>query len=285
MTAYSDDAQLSSADSAVERALASVPQPVPRPEFLTALREQFTNPATPGAARSAEDARHGASLQFAQRRSRQRLPRFAVAAGIMAIAGTGLALWAFDPWAKASWSPVDGHLPASPIIVDGVSIPPSGLSRSMANASVAHTIATGPESLWLQLGDRMLFELAPGTEIELGPVSPRGEPLAMTTRKGALRLCTGVEFAGSRLDVATPDFDLEVTGTSFGIDIDKDGTCVCCLEGPVLVKAREAAPWTVESGRMCRIYNDGRAPKWDALSDKHGPPLKRFDEQADALMH
>ncbi len=279
------DDQGRSFDAAVERALASVPRLAPRAEFLRDLEARFTSVASP---RAVDAPALGVFPARASQRasSRPRVLGWAIAAGIAAVAASALAIFGSRTSDTLRWAPVAGHLPLSPVTVDGRSVGPAEFAIAFANGTVPHTLVTGTDAVWLQLGERMVCELAPGSEAELGPLPYDGSSLVIAARKGTLRVCTGEEFVGSKLDVKTPDFDLAITGTSFAVDIDDEGTCVCCLEGRVVMKAPAAfdETWAVDGGRMCRIYHDERAPKWDELSQKHGPALAEFDHLADELI-
>jgi ferric-dicitrate binding protein FerR (iron transport regulator) len=265
----------------MERALALVPRPAPRPEFLRDLRTQFMNVA---AAQTAAPT-HAARPKRTQ--ARTRIPVWAIAAGILAVAASALAVFALRGPGGARWTPVDGRTPRSPLIVDGRSVAPHELADAIADPAVAHTIITGPEGLWLWLDGSVCCEIAPDSEVEVGPIPRDGASLVIVARKGTLRACTADQFVGSRMDVKTPQLDLVVTGTAFAIDIEEDGTCVCCLEGQVVMKPLRPGekPWAVDSGRMCRIYSDQRAPRWDEMNATHRGPLEQFDEEADELMN
>lgn len=260
-------------DAAVERALAAVRRRTPRAEFLRELEIRFTSVESPPALRAPTS-------------TRPRLPAWAIAAGVATMAACALAIYGWRSSRSMHWAPVAGHLPRSTVTVDGRAVPPDELYVAVASEAEPHTIVTGTNTVWIQLGEHMVCELGPGSEVEFGSLSREGMPLVIAARRGSLRVCTGESFVGSKLDVKTPDFDLEIVGTSFAVDIDDEGTCVCCLEGRVVMKASAAfdEKWTVEGGRMCRIYHDDRAPKWDALSEKHGPALTSFDEEADDLI-
>lgn len=261
----------------VERALATVPRHTPRAEFLRELETQFTQV-------------HSLRALPVRTSPRPRVSSWAMAAGIAAIAASALAIYGWRSSRSMPhsmhWTPVAGHLPHSTVTVDGRAVPPDELDAAVASETMSHTVVTGTDSVWFQLGEHMVCEMGPGSEVEFGPLSEDGAPFVIAARKGSLRVCTGESFVGSKLDVKTPDFDLEIVGTSFAIDIDDEGTCVCCLEGRVVMKAPKAfdETWAVDSGRMCRIYHDERAPKWDGLSEKHGPALTSFDEEAEDLI-
>ncbi len=273
------------AEAAVERALAAVPRWAPRAEFLRDLEVRFTSVASLRAV-DAPAAGFVPARASVRPSSRPRFSGWAIAAGIAAVAASALAIFGSRTSDTLRWTPVAGHLPLSAVTVDGRSVSPAEFGSAVASGTGSHTIVTGTDPVWLQLGERVVCELAPGSEIELGPLSHDASSLVIAARKGTLRVCTGEEFVGSTLDVKTPDFELAITGTSFAVDIDEEGTCVCCLEGRVVMKAPDAfdETWAVDGGRMCRIYHDDRAPKWDELSHKHGPALAQFDELADELM-
>lgn len=290
MSGFRNDSDRAAADASVERALASVHRRAPRPEFLRELKGRFTSAASASAAGVPSVAPAAAPVHQIPRparpSSRPPLSGWTIAAGVVVIAASALAIFALRGSDARRWTPVEGRIPRSPLSVDGRAVLPRDLATALLSDTVPHTIATGTEPLWVQLGASVICEMAPDSEVEFGALAPSDRPLLLVARKGTLRVRTGEEFQGSTMNVRTPEFELVVTGTSFAIDIDEEGTCVCCLQGRVVLKAPEAfdESWAVDSGRMCRIYDDNRAPKWDEVSHKHGPALERFHELADELM-
>ncbi len=285
MNGFGEESGRASADAAVERALRNVVHRSPRVEFLRELKTKFTAVA--------QEAPPAPSVQPERRPARSESPaptragrRWGIPVAIFAAAAAVLAIVALRAEQPARWSPVDGRIGTSPIVVNGRTVAHDRIADAIADETRPHVVVAGQEAAMFWVDGTVCAELAPGSEVELGPVPSDGSQLVLAVHKGTLRMCTGPGFTGSKLTVKTPEFDLAVTGTSFAIDVDEEGTCVCCLHGSVEMVPSKAIekPWKVEGQRMCRVYKDDRAPKWDTISTSHGPALEQFDVVADALM-
>ena len=132
-----------------------------------------------------------------------------------------------------------------------------------------------PETASLQIaaGSDLAMEILPGTRLTIPPAPPRWffRKSEFFARGGELRLTTGPTFQGAKLDVHTADAMIQVKGTTLAVIMEPMGTCVCVLEGEVMVGARgvSAGPegsggdamMPVTSGQRGYVFRDGRTPE------------------------
>jgi ferric-dicitrate binding protein FerR (iron transport regulator) len=85
-------------------------------------------------------------------------------------------------------------------------------------------------------------------------------------QSGEVRFVTGPRFRGARLTVATPEAQIEVSGTTLAVIRDSVSTCVCVLSGTVRIGPAEGAMETVPAGRRRALFRDGRTPHEMTLS-------------------
>ena len=128
-------------------------------------------------------------------------------------------------------------------------------------------------SLEIAAGSDLAMAILPGTRLTIPPAPPRWFPRRSEfyARGGEVRLTTGPTFQGARLDVHTTDAMVRVTGTTLAVIMEPTGTCVCVLEGEVMVGARgeSAGPqgaggdamMPITSGQRAYVFRDGRTPE------------------------
>ncbi|HKO21765.1 MAG TPA: FecR domain-containing protein, partial [Candidatus Eisenbacteria bacterium] len=128
-------------------------------------------------------------------------------------------------------------------------------------------------SLEIAAGSDLAMAILPGTRLTIPPAPPRWFPRRSEfyARGGEVRLTTGPTFHGARLDVHTADAMVRVTGTTLAVIMEPTGTCVCVLEGEVMVGARgeSAGPqgaggdamMPITSGQRAYVFRDGRTPE------------------------
>jgi hypothetical protein len=128
-------------------------------------------------------------------------------------------------------------------------------------------------SLTIAAGSDLAMEILPGTRLTIPPAPPRWflRKSELYARGGELRLTTGPTFQGAKLEVHTADAMIQVHGTTLAVIMEPMGTCVCVLEGEVMVGARgvSAGPegsggdamMPVTSGQRGYMFRDGRTPE------------------------
>ncbi len=173
-------------------------------------------------------------------------------------------------------------------VIDGV---PVSIART---ADLARLLKPGarlrlPADAELEVAIRgqMVMQVTPGTEVTLPAAAGRwfGRNPHAHVAHGELRITTGAGFRGARLEVGTPEARVEVAGTTLAVICEPKGTCVCVLEGGVMVTARsEGTPVTVGEGRLRFVFNDARPPKTAGIRPKEDVMLREFREQQRTLM-
>ncbi len=165
------------------------------------------------------------------------------------------------------------------VAVDGAPVP---LSDRVALASALRPGARVrvPEGSTLEIatGGALAIYVTPGSEFTV-PRSPgrwlrRG--IGTQVSSGELRFTTGPSFQGARLTVATLEARVEVTGTTLSVICDVPGTCVCVLEGDVLV-GRPRGPMEVVGAMQHRfVFKDERDAESGAIRPEEVPQLDAF---------
>lgn len=88
----------------------------------------------------------------------------------------------------------------------------------------------------------------------------RGGGFAGAVTRGEVRFVTGDGFAGQTLVLVAPAATVRVTGTTFAVITDADTTCVCVLDGRVLMEDADGVGEVVEGGKRRTLYRKtGRA--------------------------
>jgi hypothetical protein len=114
----------------------------------------------------------------------------------------------------------------------------------------------------LALGDMLHMRLSPGTRIML-PNTPRRwnpQPMTIEVQAGELFCTTNGQRLPATLDVYTDNLTARVTGTTFSVWRNPEGTCVCLLEGSVMVMPKDGddEAMTVPEGNKMVLFDDGR---------------------------
>lgn len=276
----------------LEPALEALQPTAARLAFKRELREQFVG-AVEG--EGAAPQRHVAKTSRRPRASRPRrdsggshVPSGArrhrrqtwfMGAGALALAAALVVSLVLRTPARAGWQVLSmASVPAATDFqVDGVAFI-SGQDLAFANR-----ITAGSEVLRLQFHDQLVVDLEPGSSLDISGTRGAGDiVLAMAGERGGYRVATLDGFDGSqrRLLFRTPDAEVEVRGTVFGIDRYQDdkpgvsGTCVCCCKGEVLVRAVDsAAEASVLAGKSSYVLASvGEINPMD-IPDAHRGPL------------
>lgn len=239
-------------DPALERALAALAEERPDPRFERELRARFLGE------------------RAARRTRRAWLTALAAAAGLT----LALSLWRGARGESASaWRvlAVQGR-----VTLDGRAV-------AVADLEAGGRLRTGPEGgLWIALGRRVALALGPESELDLPALPAPAADWRLQAHAGHLALRTGPDFARARLLVRAPDAEVAVLGTRFAIDVDEDGTCVCCSEGRVDVRSLrdDAARAEVSPGGRAYAHAHGGITT-GGLQPEHAPALEALENVFD----
>jgi len=257
-----------------------------REEFRAKLREQFL--AAPFEARvdgeglESEPEIHvdeplRPDFSFERRRAAARTGGRRHWSGIAALAAIAALLLIVMRWPGANAWSVAPSSTFTQVLIDGREFRPAqGEQLSAALASGSRVEVEGG-TLELAFGERLALGLAPGTSLRLSAWPARDAPAAFSLRqeRGSLAIATGPRFAGCELRVQTPDALVHVLGTQFVIDVEPGaGTCVCCREGAVEVRAAGLPAFEVPGGRMGFVFEDGKDPIKGQGIEAHLAPIE-----------
>ena len=131
------------------------------------------------------------------------------------------------------------------VLVDGVAFTPAdraGLAAHLRRGG--HVETRGAVSLDLVAPGVAAVALAPNADVQLSAAPARWWRRDMSARivNGDAYFSTGRAFHGAQLDVRTPNASVRAVGTSFAVLSEPEGTCVCVMEGRVMVGSRNDAP-------------------------------------------
>lgn len=153
--------------------------------------------------------------------------------------------------------------------------------KSLASANPAEVegkvlagreLETGDETARLRLDGVALVELAPRTRLQIRTWAADGSGEAvLELSSGGVRIVTAPDFAPRRLRVVTPEAEVSVVGTEFGVDvIENMGTCVCCTHGAIDVRSRIVGDSSrVLEGGMALCFSSGAAPLLGEIESEH----------------
>lgn len=246
-------------DPKLHRALTALERPPARPEFRAALRERFLAGAAHEVAPAAPAPRR----------------RLALLAGALA-AAAALVVTLFLTRPRAAVWQVHAASTATAVLVDGIAFRLDDPAPLVEALGTARELEVQGGTLRLGVRDEVWIELADDARLSQMKFAAAG-PYQARAERGSLRVATLPAFGGRGMRVTTADFDLQVTGTVFGVDVSDAGSCLCTLAGSVRCDptgAPGAGP--VAEGRMCFVYRDGAAPLWGAAHARHLEPLRHL---------
>lgn len=242
----------------LRRALEHARRPVARPEFRAELGRRFLD----GAARAPVD------------RPRRRLALVVAAVSVAAAVVVAL----FLTRERAPTWRVHPASTVATVVVDGVAIPIADGARLVDALGTAREVEVRGGTLRVGVRDEAWIELGDGTRLSQMRFPAAGAYQARAD-SGSLRVATLPKFGGRGMRVLTADFDLQVVGTTFGVDVDARGSCLCTLDGTVECKpVGEKAMRAVGGGAMCFARHDGGAPTWGTAHEAHLGPLRSLRE-------
>lgn len=164
---------------------------------------------------------------------------------------------------------------------------------TVAGRTVASTDRTGVADL-IEPGAR--FEVPAGVELDIVldgvmvigvagpaaftlPLNPREAPFAYeaVVESGEVRFKSGPEFAGRRAVLRTTEGTAVVTGTAVAVYKNAEVTCVCVLEGAVMVGRDADHMNEIPAGMRKVMFADGSEPKIVPIEPGHRDGLIDFE--------
>lgn len=170
------------------------------------------------------------------------------------------------------------------VVVDGVTVAGEALAGRLRPGARLAVPAGAEVDLASMSG--MVVQVTEGTEFTL-PATPGRwfrRQVTAAVHRGEIRVTTGPAFAGARLQVETPEAEIEVTGTTFAVICEPAGTCVCVHDGLVKVGARGGSMEPVTNGRRRFVFNDGRAPESAEIRPTEISRLGAFRDRGRAFL-
>jgi uncharacterized cupin superfamily protein len=125
---------------------------------------------------------------------------------------------------------------------------------------------TGTMQFDFAMHDHLSVQLAPESEMTV-PEWPRrwlGNTASCEVTYGEARFTTGPRYA-SRLLVSSPLAMIEVTGTTLAVISGQDSSCVCVLDGEVVMTDDDGTAHVVEAGTRRTVFRDKPAHVMDIL--------------------
>ena len=274
------DEQPTEEEERIKRALLEASPPAAPPTFRERLKESFVSGAIEVSGTA--EARGRARRKAAPVRGlspRSRAPVW-VAAAAAAAALLTIVIGTLNQGQKWMVTGVRGE---GTVSVDGQ--PVSLSDRTTLNRLLVPGAEVKlPDGVEIDLvtGGTMALQLTRRAEMTLPPPPARwiNRRTEIHVRYGDIRVTTGPKFQGSRLEVITPDADVDVTGTTLAVIVQTNGTCCCVLEGEARVGRMAAGVPTdmqpVTSGRLRFIWKGNRPPSFDHMRDMERIKLAEF---------
>jgi ferric-dicitrate binding protein FerR (iron transport regulator) len=262
------ESDLNPAETRAREAVRALPGATPDPAFRARLAESFKSGAFPA------PGRRIVPLPWYRRGVISWIAVPAAAAAALAVV---MVLNQGPRWELAA---SEG---AGVVVVDDRPIPMNHTEdlRRALHPGAKVSIPEGGE-VRIAAGKDLLILATAGTDFVM-PAAPGrwfGRSVATRMERGTLRVTTGGGFPGGRLVVATPDADVEVTGSTLAIICEPAGTCVCVLDGHVMVGSSPNDRVEVAGGMRRFIFGDGREPVLDEMRPMERTKLTMFRDQA-----
>lgn len=219
------------------------------------------------------------------RPARRIIPLFWVAVPAAAAAGALIVFVSLN--SGPSWEVLSGRGEGI-VRIDGVAVAINRAAELERRLKPGARLQTPPGGeIEIMLPGQVALQIAPGTDVTLPPSAGRwfGRNARARVAGGEVRITTGARFHGARLAVETPEATVQVTGTTLAVICEPTGTCVCVLEGHVMVAARSEHPGVqVTEGRRRYVFNDARPPEMADIRGNEIGSLREFKEQRRPLM-
>ncbi|MCP5023027.1 MAG: FecR domain-containing protein [bacterium] len=284
-------------------ALESNSTPAPDPEFRSKMRGLFLkqetlDKANPEEGPGLESVRE---IRAADSRAKMPGPLPGYWAPLAAVAALLIVFLGFKHWGADSpqvipyalgWSP-HGDIRGVHWAIDGTSVEASESAEQIAKKlDAARSVAVlGGGRLRLSYGRLFQVEISERSELDLSAFGG-GKPatkfhLAMGGDSGGFCFQTGPEFkqAGYELTFQTPEAQIAVVGTVFSVDrypigSPMMGTCVCCAEGTVQVKATHEREISTVAGKSCFVVPGDTELTSANVEPDHMIPMKDLIDSA-----
>lgn len=255
------DDPLERSEESARDALRAIPSVSPDPAYRARMREAFISPSL-----------------AAPRRVPLRI--WAMAASVL------LALGWFASAANegSPWRIVSGT-GAGAVEIDGRATGRAGVVSGGAVVSPGALVETDVDAeLVIASGDAIVLVVAPGSRVVLPDVPRRwlGRTLRARVEAGELRGKTGRDFIGARLLVQLPAAEVEITGTTFALIANDEGSCVCVFEGQVSMTERTGT-FSVQPGRRRVVPLDGGLSRDEPLRSNEAMKLEMLVDQVTAM--
>lgn len=243
-------------------AVRALPRPVARADFRARLRREFTS----------------GTLESAAPAVVLRLPwhRTAMArAGAAAFAAAAALVIAFVANRAPEWK-LESVQGDGLVVVDGTPVPTAHV-EDLARRLRPGTFVQLPSGVQLELVSHgeMAVQMTGGTHASVPSLPGRwfARHAAAEVREGEIRVTTGSGFHGARLAIETPEARVQVTGTTFAVICEPAGTCVCVMEGRLMVGARGGSMSPVMGGHRRYVFADGRPEESAEMRPTEHAPL------------
>jgi ferric-dicitrate binding protein FerR (iron transport regulator) len=245
--------------------------PAADPAFRARLRNDFVSGRL-----AAGPARHARPAWY-------RSPRVAFALLPLAAAAAVAVVLVLNRGPAWSVAPSRGEGVA---VVDGLPVPMEHTAELAARIrpGVRLRVPEGAEIELMSAGG-VAIQVTAGSDFSVPDVPGRwfGRSTSAELRSGEVRITTGAGFHGARLAVITPEARVEITGTTLAVIREPAGTCVCVLEGRVMVGATPSEMVPVERGRRRYVFADGRPSEEAEMRPAEHEALPAFRDARRAL--
>lgn len=253
-------------DPALERALRDLPRPIAAADFRARSKAEFL----------------AGTAESAPRQVPTRTRAFPLVWPLVLAASVAFLLYfvmARDN--ESRWHVLEARADGK-YVVDELPVAAADVARFTDLLQTARRIETGDAGLRMRLGDQLLLELGPDTTLSQLRF-PAAGMFSFRADKGSVRVSTGPDFHGNSLRVYTDHMESSVVGTTFGLDVESGGTCLCCIDGVVKCDAHDGAGVKpVEAGGMCFAFPNQAAAKRGPAVGAHVEPLRALQEAARA---
>ncbi len=243
-------------------AVRALSRPAPRAAFRARLREEFTSGTL-------ESAAPAVVLRLPWHRratTRWGAAAFAAAAAFLVVVFANRA----PEWKLES---VQG---AGIVVVDGTPVP-TAHAEDLARRMKPGAFVQLPPEVRLELVSHgtLAVQLTGGTHASVPSLPGRwfSRHAAAEVREGEIRVTTGSAFHGGTLAIDTPEARVQVVGTTFAVICEPTGTCVCVMEGRLMVGARGGAMSPVVAGHRRYVFADGRPEESADMRPTEHEPL------------
>jgi ferric-dicitrate binding protein FerR (iron transport regulator) len=161
------------------------------------------------------------------------------------------------------------------VVVDGAPVPTAHV-EDLARRMKPGAFVQLPAEVQLELVSHgtLAVQITAGTHASVPSLPGRwfARRAVAEVREGEIRVTTGSAFHGARLAIETPEARVAVVGTTFAVICEPAGTCVCVMEGRLMVGSRGGSMSPVMAGHRRYVFADGRPEESaDMRASEHEP--------------